>query len=73
MSLVTGCARLQNLMERTQAEEAAYRLEMAYDKAVKEAKKNATQTGGGESKYSISGNHARKCFFSFHFRKIVLY
>lgn len=34
--------------ERTQAEEAAYRLEKAYEKAVKEAKKNATQTGGGE-------------------------
>lgn len=34
--------------ERTQAEEAAYRLEKAYEKAVKEAKKNAAQTGGGE-------------------------
>ncbi len=38
--------------ERTQAEEAAYRLEKAYEKAVetqrKAGKKNATQAGGGE-------------------------
>lgn len=45
--------------ERTQAEEAAYRLEKAYEKAVKEAKRNATQAGGGEGKYSISRQSLR--------------